>query len=62
MIHQQPLDTPIQLSMVDISRQPELLDEYQHLVPVLVRAKDDSELRWPFGETLFDFLTEFEAD
>lgn len=56
LIHETDLDEPIELHMVDISTQPELLDEYAWLVPVLVRAADDAELRWPFGDQLLPFL------
>ncbi|CAB0149965.1 hypothetical protein PSI9734_00536 [Pseudidiomarina piscicola] len=56
-LHQLDLDEPIRLHWVDISQQPELLDEYALLVPVLVREADDAELRWPFGEQLMEFVT-----
>ncbi|RUO81299.1 thioredoxin family protein [Idiomarina tyrosinivorans] len=56
LINQQPLEEPIRLHVVDIAEQPELQEEYAWLVPVLVRASDDSELRWPFAEQLGEFL------
>lgn len=48
--------TAIQLHLVDISQQPELAEEYGWPIPVLIRAHDDAELRWPFPESLEEFL------
>lgn len=56
-LHGLALEQPIRLHWVDITQQAELLDEYALLVPVLVRAKDDAELRWPFNEQLLEFVT-----
>lgn len=56
LIQQCQSATPIQLHVVDISQQPELIDEYGWLIPVLIRARDDAELRWPFSESLEEFL------
>ena len=56
-VHQQPLGQPVTLAMVDISDDPALLEEYANLVPVLIRAKDDAELRWPFQQ-LMEFLSQ----
>ncbi|MDX1705012.1 glutaredoxin family protein [Pseudidiomarina sp.] len=53
--HCQP-EEPVRLHIVDITQQPELLEEYAWLVPVLVRHSDDAELRWPFGNELEEFL------
>jgi len=38
----------IRLHLVDIEQQPDLLEEYGWLIPVLIRAQDDQELKWPF--------------
>ncbi len=56
VIHQSQPDEPIRLHIVDITLQPELLEEYAWLVPVLVRGNDDAELRWPFRQPLEEFL------
>ncbi|WP_258240340.1 glutaredoxin family protein [Pseudidiomarina homiensis] len=56
-LHGLTLEQPIRLHWVDITQQPELQDEYALLVPVLVRAKDDAELRWPFNNQLMEFVT-----
>ncbi|RUO60303.1 glutaredoxin family protein [Pseudidiomarina insulisalsae] len=56
-IHRLQLEEPVRLHWVDISEQPELLEEYALLVPVLVRGKDDAELRWPFTNELTEFLS-----
>lgn len=56
-LHRLELEEPLRLHWVDISAQPELLEEYALLVPVLVREADDAELRWPFGEQLMEFVT-----
>lgn len=56
-LHGLVLERPIRLHWVDISQQTELQEEYAHLVPVLVRAKDDAELRWPFHDKLLEFVT-----
>ena len=57
MIHQCQLEEPISLHMVDIDEQPALQQEYAWLVPVLIREKDDAELKWPFDQpTLLEFL------
>lgn len=57
MIHHLALEEPVSLHMVDIDDQPELQQEYAWLVPVLIRKKDDAELKWPFVEsTLMEFL------
>lgn len=56
ILHQATPESPIRLHVVDISTQPELQDEYGWLVPVLVRAHDDAELRWPFPTTIEEFL------
>ncbi|MBA3987550.1 glutaredoxin family protein [Aliidiomarina maris] len=57
MIHQCELEEPINLHMVDIDEQPSLQQEYGWLIPVLVRDKDDAELKWPFEQaTLLEFL------
>lgn len=56
---QQAVQSPAtgwRLHVVDITQQPELLTEYAWLIPVLVRASDDAELRWPFATALEDFL------
>lgn len=47
---------PIRLHLVDIEQQPDLQEEYAWLIPVLIRAHDDVELRWPFQMPLEDFL------
>lgn len=49
-IHEVALEEPVALHMVDIASQPELLEEYGNLVPVLVRERDDAELKWPFAD------------
>ncbi|RTE87220.1 MULTISPECIES: glutaredoxin family protein [Gammaproteobacteria] len=57
-IHSQELEEPIALHMVDIHSDPELVKEYGALVPVLVREKDDQEMKWPFEPTeLKEFLS-----
>lgn len=57
MVHKAPVDEPVRLHMVDITAQPELQDEYGLLIPVLIRAHDDAELKWPFtADTLLEFL------
>ena len=57
MLNQLPLAEPLRLHWVDISQQPELLEEYAWLIPVLIRAADDAELRWPFNATnLMEFI------
>jgi len=57
LIHQTPLDEPIELGVVDISTDPDLIEEYATLVPVLVRGRDDVELKWPFNPAqLLEFL------
>lgn len=48
ILHELPLDEPIRLHVVALEQQPELLDEYRWLVPVLVNGTTDQELRWPF--------------
>ncbi|HET8817480.1 MAG TPA: glutaredoxin family protein [Pseudidiomarina sp.] len=48
LLHNLQLDDPIRLHVVTIEQQPELLDEYRWLVPVLVNGLTDQELRWPF--------------
>ena len=48
LLHSLPLEQPIELRVVDIASEPELQAEYGWLVPVLYRALDDEELRWPF--------------
>lgn len=59
LIHQQPLDEPIHLHMVDIASDPELIREYGLLVPVLIRAVDDAEMKWPFqAGQLKEFLSQ----
>lgn len=56
MLQQLSLPHPVQVHRVDIALQPELLQEYAWLVPVLIRAHDDAELRWPFDDALLEFL------
>lgn len=57
MVHSLALTQPVQLHQVDISQQEDLLEEYGHLVPVLIREQDDAELKWPFAaDKLRDFL------
>lgn len=53
---QQQAVVQIQLNTVDITADKALFDEYQHLIPVLVRASDDAELRWPFNDQLTSFI------
>ncbi|MGM0630218.1 MAG: glutaredoxin family protein [Pseudomonadota bacterium] len=48
LLHSLPLEEPIELGVVDIAEQQELQEEYGWLVPVIIRGKDDAELRWPF--------------
>lgn len=63
LIHHQALEEPIRLHMVDIAQDPELLQEYGVLVPVLVRGQDDQELKWPFQEKqLREFLEDVNPD
>lgn len=54
---QQEAAIQIQLNTVDITADKALFDEYQHLIPVLVRASDDAELRWPFNDQLASFIS-----
>ncbi|MCL5255374.1 MAG: glutaredoxin family protein [Gammaproteobacteria bacterium] len=57
VIHQADIDEPIELGVVDIASDPELVDEYATLVPVLIRASDEQEMKWPFhAEKLQEFL------
>ena len=57
MLHQLALEEPVELGVVDISEQDDLQEEYGWLVPVFVKASDDSELRWPFDEKqLLEFI------
>jgi glutaredoxin len=56
-LHSLALEQPIRLHWVDITQQPDLLEEYALLVPVLVRGNDDAELRWPFNDQLLEFVT-----
>lgn len=57
MIHQQQLEEPVHLSLVDLNDNPDLQNEYANLVPVLIRDSDDQELKWPFeAEQLKRFL------
>ena len=57
LIHQTLLDEPIELGVVDIGTDPDLIEEYATLVPVLVRGRDDVELKWPFDPAqLLEFL------
>ncbi|MGX5914167.1 glutaredoxin family protein [Aliidiomarina sp. Khilg15.8] len=57
MVHRSPVDEPVRLHIVDITEQPDLQDEYGLLIPVLIRAHDDAELKWPFAaDTLLEFL------
>jgi hypothetical protein len=55
-LQQLPLQRAIRLHQVDIATDEQLCREYAWLVPVLVRAADDAELRWPFGDELMEFL------
>jgi hypothetical protein len=55
-LQQLQLSQPITLHQVDIATDEQLCHEYAWLVPVLVRAQDDAELRWPFGHELMEFL------
>lgn len=55
-LQQLPLQQPITLHQVDIATDEQLSHEYAWLVPVLIRAADDAELRWPFGDKLMEFL------
>lgn len=55
-LQQLPLTQPIMLHQVDITTDEQLCREYAWLVPVLIRAADDAELRWPFGNELMEFL------
>lgn len=55
-LQQLPLQHAIRLHQVDIATDEQLCREYAWLVPVLVRAADDAELRWPFGDELMEFL------
>jgi len=58
LIHAQLLDEPIRLHIVDIDEDAALKAEYAALVPVLVRAHDDQEMKWPFDEQkLAEFLS-----
>lgn len=50
------LARPIRLHQVDIATDEQLCREYAWLVPVLIRAADDAELRWPFGDKLMEFV------
>lgn len=38
------------VELVDIAEQPEWLDAYALLIPVLRRSDNGAELRWPFDE------------
>ncbi|RUO79360.1 glutaredoxin family protein [Pseudidiomarina taiwanensis] len=51
LLHSLQLEQPIELQIVDISTDQALLDEYAWHIPVLIRAADDVELRWPFTAT-----------
>ena len=55
-ISELPLEQPVTIHQVDIASDEQLSSEYAWLVPVLVRAADDTELRWPFGDQLMEFL------
>lgn len=55
-LQQLSLVQPINLHRVDIESDEQLCHEYAWLVPVLIRAADDAELRWPFGHELMEFL------
>ncbi len=55
-LQQLPLQQAITLHQVDIASDEQLCREYGWLVPVLIRAADDAELRWPFGDKLMEFL------
>lgn len=55
-LSQLPLDQLVTLHKVDIASDEQLWNEYAWIVPVLVRAADDAELRWPFGDQLLEFL------
>ena len=55
-LQQLPLQHAISLHQVDIASDEQLFQEYRWLVPVLIRATDDAELRWPFGDKLMEFL------
>lgn len=58
LIYQQQLPQPIKLHVVDIASDESLQAEYGWLVPVLVRVRDDQELKWPFAEaSLKEFLS-----
>jgi len=57
MIHQCELEEPVSLHMVDIDERADLQAEYGWLIPVLIRQRDDAELKWPFNEAaLMEFL------
>ncbi|RUO77568.1 glutaredoxin family protein [Idiomarina seosinensis] len=56
LLHELPLEEPVDLSMVDISTRSDLQEEYGWLVPVLVDHQDN-ELRWPFDQQqLLEFV------
>lgn len=57
LLQQLQLPQPIILDQVDISSDEALWREYAWLVPVLIRAADDAELRWPFADQLMEFLS-----
>lgn len=45
--------------MVDIEQDTDLQREYGWLIPVVIRAEDDAELKWPFDQQqLTEFLEE----
>lgn len=57
-IHQQELEEPISLHLVDIQSDKALIKEYGALIPVLVREKDNKEMKWPFdNDALKEFLS-----
>lgn len=49
LLHSLDLEEPIRLHVVDIDQQPDLQQEYAWLIPVLIHADNDQELRWPFN-------------
>ncbi|WP_404402946.1 glutaredoxin family protein [Idiomarina seosinensis] len=58
LLHQLPLDEPVDLSVIDIASDENLQQEYGWLVPVLV-DNNDNELRWPFdSQQLLEFIEE----
>lgn len=59
MINSCSLEEPIRLHMVDIEQDTDLQREYGWLIPVVIRAEDDAELKWPFDQQqLTGFLEE----